>query len=114
GRRLFGQTTPAELKDKFAMSVRAPIGVVGIITPWNFPIAIATWNQSPPTSRGMPAFGNRRQKHRSWLMKWRKSLKKPDCLRALSMLCLALVQLLVMRWCIMTGYALFHLQVPMI
>src|SRR5699024_11660273 len=34
GRRLFGQTTPAELKDKFAMSVRAPIGVVGIITPW--------------------------------------------------------------------------------
>src|SRR5699024_11005756 len=43
GRRLFGQTTTAELKDKFAMSVRAPIGVVGIITPWNLPIAIATW-----------------------------------------------------------------------
>src|SRR5699024_3602581 len=40
GRRLFGQTTPAELNNKFAMSVRAPIGVVGIITPWNFPIAI--------------------------------------------------------------------------
>src|SRR5690625_6601637 len=43
GRRLFGQTTNAELKDKFAMSVRAPIGVVGIITPWNFTIAIDTW-----------------------------------------------------------------------
>jgi acyl-CoA reductase-like NAD-dependent aldehyde dehydrogenase len=40
GRRLFGQTTPSELPDKFNMSVRQPIGVVGVITPWNFPIAI--------------------------------------------------------------------------
>jgi alpha-ketoglutaric semialdehyde dehydrogenase len=40
GRRLFGQTTPSELRDKFQMSVRMPIGVVGAITPWNFPIAI--------------------------------------------------------------------------
>ena len=40
GRRLFGQTTPSELRDKFNMSVRQPIGVVGVITPWNFPIAI--------------------------------------------------------------------------
>ncbi len=40
GRRLFGQTTPSELRDKFNMSVRMPIGVVGAITPWNFPIAI--------------------------------------------------------------------------
>src|SRR5699024_9290671 len=47
GRRLFGQTTPAELNNKFAMSVRAPIGVVGIITPWNFPIAIASWKSFP-------------------------------------------------------------------
>lgn len=38
GRRLFGETTPSELADKFAMSVRAPIGVVGLITPWNFPV----------------------------------------------------------------------------
>src|SRR5690606_13167057 len=52
GRRLFGQTTPAELKDKFAMSVRAPIGVVGIITPWNFPIAIATWKSFPAIVAG--------------------------------------------------------------
>ncbi|WP_047984742.1 aldehyde dehydrogenase family protein [Ornithinibacillus californiensis] len=52
GRRLFGQTTPSELKDKFAMSVRAPIGVVGIITPWNFPIAIATWKSFPAIVAG--------------------------------------------------------------
>lgn len=52
GRRLFGQTTNAELKNKFAMSVRAPIGVVGIITPWNFPIAIATWKSFPAIVAG--------------------------------------------------------------
>ncbi len=52
GRRLFGQTTNAELKDKFAMSMRAPIGVVGIITPWNFPIAIATWKSFPAIVAG--------------------------------------------------------------
>lgn len=52
GRRLFGQTTPAELKDKFAMSVRSPVGVVGIITPWNFPIAIATWKSFPAIVAG--------------------------------------------------------------
>ncbi|WP_373895354.1 aldehyde dehydrogenase family protein [Virgibacillus sp. CBA3643] len=52
GRRLFGQTTPAELKDKFAMSQRAPVGVVGIITPWNFPIAIATWKSFPAIVAG--------------------------------------------------------------
>lgn len=52
GRRLFGQTTNAELKDKFAMSVRAPVGVVGIITPWNFPIAIATWKAFPAVMAG--------------------------------------------------------------
>jgi len=52
GRRLFGHTTPAELQNKFAMSVRAPIGVVGIITPWNFPIAIATWKSFPAIIAG--------------------------------------------------------------
>lgn len=52
GRRLFGQTTPSELKDKFAMSVRAPVGVVGIITPWNFPIAIAAWKSFPAIIAG--------------------------------------------------------------
>jgi aldehyde dehydrogenase (NAD+) len=47
GRRLFGQTTPSELRDKFNMSVRMPIGVVGAITPWNFPIAIPSWKITP-------------------------------------------------------------------
>jgi alpha-ketoglutaric semialdehyde dehydrogenase len=47
GRRLHGQTTPSELRDKFNMSVRMPIGVVGVITPWNFPIAIPSWKIAP-------------------------------------------------------------------
>jgi aldehyde dehydrogenase (NAD+) len=47
GRRLWGQTTPSELRDKFNMSVRMPIGVVGVITPWNFPIAIPSWKITP-------------------------------------------------------------------
>ena len=47
GRRLFGETTPAELPNKFAMSVRMPIGVCALITPWNFPMAIPTWKMFP-------------------------------------------------------------------
>jgi alpha-ketoglutaric semialdehyde dehydrogenase len=47
GRRLFGETTPSELSDKFAMSVRMPIGVCALITPWNFPLAIPTWKLFP-------------------------------------------------------------------
>src|ERR687885_1160521 len=47
GRRLWGQTTPSELQNKFNMSVRTPIGVVGVITPWNFPIAIPSWKLAP-------------------------------------------------------------------
>ncbi|HWP84395.1 MAG TPA: aldehyde dehydrogenase family protein [Terriglobia bacterium] len=47
GRRLYGQTTPSELPNKFAMSVRAPLGVCGLITPWNFPMAIPSWKILP-------------------------------------------------------------------
>jgi aldehyde dehydrogenase (NAD+) len=47
GRRQFGQTTPSELPDKFAMSVRMPIGVCALITPWNFPMAIPSWKIMP-------------------------------------------------------------------
>jgi aldehyde dehydrogenase (NAD+) len=47
GRRLFGQTTPAELPNKFAMSTRNPLGVCGLITPWNFPMAIPSWKVIP-------------------------------------------------------------------
>ncbi|HET8651853.1 MAG TPA: aldehyde dehydrogenase family protein [Gaiellaceae bacterium] len=52
GRRLFGQTTPSELRDKFQMSVRMPIGVIGVITPWNFPIAIPSWKTLPALVAG--------------------------------------------------------------
>ena len=47
GRRQFGQTTPSELENKFCMSVRSPIGVAGLITPWNFPMAIPAWKTMP-------------------------------------------------------------------
>jgi alpha-ketoglutaric semialdehyde dehydrogenase len=47
GRRLFGETVPSELRNKFAALIRQPIGVVGLITPWNFPIAIPTWKLFP-------------------------------------------------------------------
>jgi len=43
GRRLLGETTPSELPNKFCMTVRQPLGVVGCITPWNFPMAIPVW-----------------------------------------------------------------------
>ncbi|SDH39448.1 aldehyde dehydrogenase (NAD+) [Alteribacillus persepolensis] len=52
GRRLFGQTVPAELPNKHAMSVRSPVGVAGLITPWNFPIAIASWKMFPAIVSG--------------------------------------------------------------
>ena len=52
GRRLFGQTTPSELPNKFAMSVRQSIGVCGMITPWNFPMAIPSWKMMPALIAG--------------------------------------------------------------
>jgi acyl-CoA reductase-like NAD-dependent aldehyde dehydrogenase len=52
GRRLFGITTPSELQNKFAMSVRMPVGVVGLITPWNFPMAIPSWKLFPALVAG--------------------------------------------------------------
>ena len=47
GRRLFGPTTPSELPNKFAMAIRTPIGVCGMIAPWNFPMAIPSWKLLP-------------------------------------------------------------------
>jgi alpha-ketoglutaric semialdehyde dehydrogenase len=47
GRRLFGHTVPSELRDKWAMTYRRPIGVAGLITPFNFPMAIPTWKMFP-------------------------------------------------------------------
>ncbi len=43
GRRLLGNTTTSELRSKFCMTVRRPVGVMGLITPWNFPFAIPAW-----------------------------------------------------------------------
>ena len=47
GRRQFGQTTPSEMPNKFQMSVRQPVGIAGLITPWNFPMAIPSWKMMP-------------------------------------------------------------------
>jgi acyl-CoA reductase-like NAD-dependent aldehyde dehydrogenase len=47
GRRLFGHTVPSELRNKWAMSFRRPIGIAGLITPFNFPLAIPTWKMFP-------------------------------------------------------------------
>ncbi len=52
GRRMFGDTTPSELPDKWAMSIRQPIGIAGIITPWNFPMAIPCWKIMPALVTG--------------------------------------------------------------
>jgi acyl-CoA reductase-like NAD-dependent aldehyde dehydrogenase len=52
GRRMFGETVPSELPDKWAMSIRQPIGVVGVITPWNFPVAIPCWKMMPALVTG--------------------------------------------------------------
>jgi len=69
GRRLFGHTVPSELHRKFAMSYRRPIGVAGLITPFNFPMAIPTWKMFPALvcgnavifkpSEDVPATGHR-------------------------------------------------------
>lgn len=52
GRRMFGETTPSELTDKFCLTVRQPIGVVGLITPWNFPFAVPCWKLGPALIAG--------------------------------------------------------------
>lgn len=51
-RRLFGHTVPSELADKWAMTMRRPIGVCGVITPFNFPMAIPTWKMFPALACG--------------------------------------------------------------
>ncbi len=52
GRRLLGETTPSELPNKFNMTIRQPIGVCGLITPWNFPMAIPSWKIMPALIAG--------------------------------------------------------------
>lgn len=52
GRRLHGHTTPSELPDKYMMSIRVPLGVAAMITPWNFPMAIPSWKIIPALITG--------------------------------------------------------------
>lgn len=52
GRRLHGHTTPSELPDKYMMSIRVPLGVAAMITPWNFPMAIPSWKIIPALVTG--------------------------------------------------------------
>lgn len=52
GRRLYGETTTSELQNKFAMCIREPVGVCGLITPWNFPLAIPSWKTAPALVAG--------------------------------------------------------------
>jgi acyl-CoA reductase-like NAD-dependent aldehyde dehydrogenase len=52
GRRLSGETIPSELPDKDCKSVRVPVGVCALITPWNFPVAIPAWKLMPALVSG--------------------------------------------------------------
>ena len=52
GRRMSGDTVPSELPDKWAMSIRQPLGIAGIVTPWNFPMAIPCWKMMPALVAG--------------------------------------------------------------
>jgi alpha-ketoglutaric semialdehyde dehydrogenase len=52
GRRLLGYTAPVEMPNKFGMAVRDPVGIVGLITPWNFPIAVPSWKIFPALVAG--------------------------------------------------------------
>ncbi len=52
GRRMFGVTSPSELQNKFTMSMKVPVGVAGVISPWNFPMAIPTWKIFPALVSG--------------------------------------------------------------
>lgn len=52
GRRLFGYTAPVEMPNKFGMAMRDPVGVVGLVTPWNFPVAVPSWKMLPALVAG--------------------------------------------------------------
>src|SRR5688572_791969 len=52
GRRLLGYTAPVEMPNKFGMAIRDPAGMVGLITPWNFPIAVPSWKIFPALVAG--------------------------------------------------------------
>ncbi|HEX9340867.1 MAG TPA: aldehyde dehydrogenase family protein [Thermoplasmata archaeon] len=54
GRRMFGETVPSELPSKMCLTIRLPVGLVGLITPWNFPMAIPGWKSGAALIAGCP------------------------------------------------------------
>ncbi len=54
GRRMFGETVPSELPSKMCLTIRLPVGPVGLITPWNFPMAIPAWKSGAALIAGCP------------------------------------------------------------
>ena len=52
GRRLGGETVPSESPKNFTYTMKQPLGVVGAITPWNFPVAIPVWKAAPALVAG--------------------------------------------------------------
>lgn len=52
GRRMGGQTVPSEMSNTFCYTIKQPLGVVGLITPWNFPVAIPIWKMAPALIAG--------------------------------------------------------------
>lgn len=52
GRRMLGYTAPVEMPDKFGMALRDSVGVIGLVTPWNFPVAVPSWNILPALVAG--------------------------------------------------------------
>ena len=80
GRRMFGQTVPAEMPDKFAMSLRQPMGVVAVITPFNFPMAIPTWKLMPALVTGNTAVFKPAGRHAAARRDARRrSSRRPGC-----------------------------------
>jgi alpha-ketoglutaric semialdehyde dehydrogenase len=79
GRRLFGHTVPSELADKWAMSFRRPIGVCGLITPFNFPMAIPTWKAFPALLAGNAWSSSRPRTCRTRRPCWSRSCSRRAC-----------------------------------
>ncbi len=52
GRRMHGYTAPVEMPDKFGMALRDSVGVIGLVTPWNFPVAVPSWKMLPALVAG--------------------------------------------------------------
>ena len=100
GFRMHGKTLPSEARDCFAYTLRQPIGVVGLIAPWNFPWAIPVWKSAPALVagqlRGVQAVGARAG-HR--LRCSPRSTKKPACRRACSTWSWATAPTWARRWC---------------